>query len=137
MGALLLGIMLAVFGLNRWRQNQGTVAAAPTWGCGFAFPTSRMSYSADGYSEIAENGVFCSCLTPENRDGRSIGLFPQSRNFVFTAPDPVLEKFFKPLFRRAAGSCRRCCRLQSGNLHIYLLYVFCATILLLFWVGQR
>lgn len=137
MAALLLGAMLAVFILNRWRQGRGEVTSAATWGCGFAFPTSRMSYSADGYSEIAQSGVFCSCLTPVNRDGRSIALFPGGRNFVFSAPDPVLERFFRPLFRWAAGSCRRCCRLQSGNLHIYLLYVFCATILLLFWVGQR
>lgn len=137
MAALLVGVMLTVFALNRRRQNQGTVAAASTWGCGFAFPTSRMSYSADSYSEVAQSGIFCSCLTPENRDGRSIALFPPGRNFIFFAPDPVLEKFFKPLFRKAAGLCRRCCRLQSGNLHIYLLYVFCATILLLFWVGQR
>jgi hypothetical protein len=96
-----------------------------------------MSYSAESYSELAQSGMFCSCLTPESKDGRTIGYFPMRRFFVFSAPDPVLEKFFKPLFQRLAGYCRRCCRLQSGNLHIYMLYVFSTTVLLLFWVGQR
>jgi len=137
MALLLLGTLLAAFSFNRWRQGRGTVAAAGTWGCGFAFPSSRMSYSAESYSELAQSGILCSCLTPESKDGRTIGFFPMRRSFVFTAPDPVLEKFFKPLFQRLAGYCRRCCRLQSGNLHIYLLYVFSATVLLLFWAGQR
>jgi formate hydrogenlyase subunit 3/multisubunit Na+/H+ antiporter MnhD subunit len=137
MAFLLIGALLAAFSFNRWRQGRGTVAAASTWGCGFAFPSNRMTYSAESYSELAQSGMFCSCLTPKSKDGRTIGFFPIRRFFVFTAPDPVLEKFFKPLFQRLADYCRRCCRLQSGNLHIYLLYVFCTTILLLFWVGQR
>ncbi len=137
MALLLLGALLAAWSFNRWRQGRGTVAAGPTWGCGFAFPTSRMSYSAESYSELAQSGMFCSCLTPESRDGRTIGFFPPPKSFAFAAPDPVLEKLFKPLFRRLAGYCRRCCRLQSGNLHIYLLYVATATVLLLFWAGQR
>lgn len=137
MALLLLGVLLAVFSFNRWRQGRGTVTSAGTWGCGFAFPSSRMAYSAESYSELAQSGMFCSCLTPESKDGRTIGFFPMHRFFVFNAPDPVLEKFFKPLFHRLAGYCRRCCRLQSGNLHIYLLYVFSATILLLFWAGKR
>jgi formate hydrogenlyase subunit 3/multisubunit Na+/H+ antiporter MnhD subunit len=137
MALLLLGVLLAAFSFNRWRQGRGTVTSAGTWGCGFAFPSSRMAYSAESYSELAQSGMFCSCLTPESKDGRTIGFFPMRRFFVFNAPDPVLEKFFKPLFHRLAGYCRRCCRLQSGNLHIYLLYVFSATILLLFWAGKR
>jgi formate hydrogenlyase subunit 3/multisubunit Na+/H+ antiporter MnhD subunit len=137
MAFLLIGALLAAFSFSRWRQGRGAVAAASTWGCGFAFPSSRMSYSAESYSELAQSGMFCSCLTPESKDGRTIGYFPLRRFFVFSAPDPVLEKFFKPLFQRLADYCRRCCRLQSGNLHIYMLYVFSTTVLLLFWVGQR
>jgi NADH:ubiquinone oxidoreductase subunit 5 (subunit L)/multisubunit Na+/H+ antiporter MnhA subunit len=137
MALLLIGALLAAFSFNRWRQRRGTVASAGTWGCGFAFPSSRMSYSAESYSELAQSGILCSCLTPESKDGRTIGFFPLRRSFLFNAPDPVLEKFFKPLFQRLAGYCRRCCRLQSGNLHIYMLYIFSATVLLLFWAGLR
>jgi len=42
-----------------------------------------------------------------------------------------------PLLTAIAADYCRCCRLQSGNLHIYLLYIFSTTILLLFRVGQR
>ena len=138
MAFLLLGVLLAAFSFSRWRQRLGIVAAANTWGCGFAFPTSRMAYSAESYTELAQSGMFCSCLIPESRESQAIGYFPLNRLFAFTTPDPVLERFFRPLFRWVAGYCRRwCCRLQSGNLHIYLFYVFSATILLLFWAWQR
>ncbi|MBU0664827.1 MAG: hypothetical protein KJ990_09830 [Proteobacteria bacterium] len=138
MAFMLLGSLLAAFSFSRWRQRRGTVAAANTWGCGFAFPASRMAYSAESYTELAQSGMFCSCLIPESKDGQTVGYFPLIRSFVFTAPDPLLEKFFRPLFQWTAGYCRRCCcRLQSGNLHIYLFYVFSATILLLFWAWQR
>jgi len=134
---LLLGLLLAAFAFGRWRQGRGGQTAAATWGCGFAFPTSRMSYRAESYSELARNTVFCECLAPAAEDGRTIGLFPGPRRFVATAPDPVLEKFFRPLFRRAAGWCRRCRGLQSGNLHLYMFYIFAATTLFLLWVSQR
>lgn len=138
MALVLFGGLLSAFGFSRWRQRRGIVTVANTWGCGFAFPTSRMAYSAESYTELAQSGMFCSCLIPESREGQALGYFPLSRLFVFTAPDPVLERFFRPLFQWAAGWCRRwCCRLQSGNLHIYLFYVFSATILLLFWAWQR
>jgi len=138
MAFLLLGALLAAFSFSRWRQRRGTVAAAGTWGCGFSFPTSRMAYSAESYTELAQSGMFCSCLIPESRESQTIGYFPLLRSFVFNAPDPVLERFFRPLFQWTAGYCRRWgCRLQSGNLHIYLFYVFSATILLLFWAWQR
>jgi NADH:ubiquinone oxidoreductase subunit 5 (subunit L)/multisubunit Na+/H+ antiporter MnhA subunit len=137
MALLLFAAIIAAFTFSRWRQGQGMVACAGTWGCGFSFPSSRMAYTAEGYTEYAQNSILGNRLTAESRGGLSICLFPVERDFVFTALDPVLERIFRPLFRKAADYCRRCCRLQSGNLHIYLLYIFSTTILLLFWVEQR
>ena len=137
MAFLLFAAIAAAFTFSRGRQRQGMMADATTWGCGFSFPSSRMAYTAEGYTEYAQTGMFGNILAAESRDGLRICLFPVERDFVFTALDPVLERFFRPLFRKAADYCRRCCRLQSGNLHIYLLYIFSTTILLLFWVGQR
>jgi NADH:ubiquinone oxidoreductase subunit 5 (subunit L)/multisubunit Na+/H+ antiporter MnhA subunit len=137
MAVLLLGCILAAYGFLRWRQGRGSVAASTTWGCGYAFPTSRMSYSAESYAELPQSAMFCSCLNPSTRDGRTIGFFPEVKNFSLEAPDPVLARVFKPFFRWAAGVCSGFRGLQAGQLHVYLLYIFSATILLLFWVGQR
>ena len=137
MALLLLGCILAAYGFLRWRQGRGIVAASRTWGCGFAFPSSRMSYSAESYTELPQSAMFCNCLSPSTEDGRTIGFFPEAKRFSFEAPDPVLERLFKPFFRRAARVCSGFRGLQAGQLHVYLLYIFSATILLLFWVGQR
>lgn len=137
MAVLLLGCILAAYVFLRWRQSRGVVAASATWGCGFAFPSSRMSYSAEGYTELPQSAMFCSCLKPSTEDGRTIGFFPEARSFSLEAPDPVLARLFKPFFRRAADVCSGFRGLQAGQLHVYLLYIFSATILLLFWVGQR
>lgn len=137
MAILLLVCILAAYGFLRWRQGNAPVPASATWGCGFGFPTSRMSYSAESYTELPQSAMFCSCLRPSTEDGREIGFFPDLRKFSFTAPDPVLERLFRPFFRWAAGVCSGFRGLQAGQLHVYLLYIFSATILLLFWVGQR
>ncbi|MCX5875272.1 MAG: proton-conducting transporter membrane subunit [Deltaproteobacteria bacterium] len=137
MAVFLLGCILAAYGFSRWRQGCGIVPSSATWGCGFAFPSSRMSYSAESYTELPQSAMFCSCLNPSTEDGRTIGFFPEAKSFSFEAPDPVLERLFKPFFRRAARVCSGFRGLQAGQLHVYLLYIFSVTILLLFWVGQR
>ncbi|MFA6497864.1 MAG: proton-conducting transporter membrane subunit [Desulfurivibrionaceae bacterium] len=137
MAVLLLGCILAAYGFLRWRQGRGLVPTSATWGCGFAFPTSRMSYSAESYTELPQSALFCSCLRPSTEDGRTIGFFPEVTRFSFAAADPVLARVFKPFFRRAADVCSGFRGLQAGQLHVYLLYIFSATILLLFWVGQQ
>ena len=137
MAVVLLGCILAAYTLLRWRQGREPVPTSATWGCGFAFPTSRMSYSAESYTELPQSALFCSCLTPSTEDGRTIGFFPEVTRFFFAAPDPVLARLFKPFFRWAADVCSGFRGLQAGQLHVYLLYIFSVTILLLFWVGQR
>ena len=137
MAVLLLGCILLAYGFLRWRQGRAPVPASATWGCGFAFPTSRMSYSAESYTELPQSAMFCSCLRPATEDGRTIGFFPEAKSFSFTAPDPVLTGLFKPFFRWAARVCSGFRGLQAGQLHVYLLYIFSTTILLLFWLGQR
>lgn len=137
MAVLLLGCILVAYVFSRWRQGGGVIPSSATWGCGFAFPTSRMSYSAESYTELPQSAMFCGCLRPSTEDGRTIGFFPEAKMFSFEAPDPVLTRLFKPFFRWAARLCSGFRGLQAGQLHVYLLYIFSATILLLFWVGQR
>jgi formate hydrogenlyase subunit 3/multisubunit Na+/H+ antiporter MnhD subunit len=135
--ALLLGFILIAYGFSRWRQGNVQAPSVATWGCGFSFPSSRMAYRAESYTELPQSAMFCNCLSPTTNAGRTIGFFPAEKNFSFTAPDPVLEKLFRPFFQWAAGTCSTFRGLQSGQLHVYLLYIFSATILLLIWVGQQ
>jgi formate hydrogenlyase subunit 3/multisubunit Na+/H+ antiporter MnhD subunit len=120
---------------SRWLQAKNRTTAAPTWGCGYAFATSRMAYSAEGFTELAATGLFSKGLQPTVADGRSLGLFPEPALFSHQAPDLVLDGVFQPLFDRLAGVCLRCRHLQSGLVHTYVAYIFMTTLLLLAWVA--
>ena len=133
----LLVTLVLVVGLSRWLQARKHTGYASTWGCGFAFPTSRMSYSAESFSELASTSFLSETLQPKVADGRSLSLFPEAACFSHQAPDLVLDGFYQPLFDRIAGGCSRLRRLQSGLVHVYMFYIFSATLLLLVWVAMR
>jgi formate hydrogenlyase subunit 3/multisubunit Na+/H+ antiporter MnhD subunit len=133
---LLLGAVLGVYGCSRRQQKRTPPPVAATWRGGFAFPTSRMAYSAEGYTELPQSAIFCNCLRPATADGRPSTFFPATGSFSFAAPDPVLEKLFRPFFLRVARRCSTFRALQAGHLHAYLLYIFTVTILLLIWMAQ-
>jgi formate hydrogenlyase subunit 3/multisubunit Na+/H+ antiporter MnhD subunit len=115
--------------MPRWK------GAAPTWGCGFPFPSARMSYSAEGFNELAQNSFYCDCLCPEVNGGEPTALLPGRAVFAHNAGDFFLQAVYLPLFQTAAGFCSRMRRLQSGLLQIYIFYVFCTLILLLGWLA--
>ena len=110
-------------------------AAAPTWGCGFLFPTARMSYSAEGFSELAHRSFYCDCLRPRVSGGQPVALLPGRVVFAHDAGDFFLQAVYLPLFRTAGGFCSRMRGLQSGLLQIYLFYIFGAMTLLLGWLA--
>lgn len=126
-----LGVMVVVVAIRTWRlRNTGRIA---TWGCGYLKPSSRMAYTAGGYSQLAQDTLFCSCVMPTADSTRSAALFPPPARFDQERPDPVLTRCFLPLFRKLAEHASTCRGLQAGQLNIYVLYIFTATILLLGW----
>ncbi|MDD2469069.1 MAG: hypothetical protein PHI97_34310, partial [Desulfobulbus sp.] len=122
---------------SRWLNSLGQAGSVPTWGCGYAFPTSRMSYSAEGFTELAETSLLCKCLQPEVQGGRSTSLFPKTATFRHRAPDPVLDSWYHPLFDWVAVFCISLRRLQSGSVPLYLFYMFITMGLFLAWVVIR
>ena len=120
---------------SRWLQSKRRSGSASTWGCGYAFATSRMAYSAEGFTELAATSFFSKGLQPAVADGRSLSLFPEAALFHHHSPDLVLEGIFYPLFDRVAAKCLRCRRVQSGVVHVYVAYIFMTTVLLLAWVA--
>jgi hydrogenase-4 component B len=131
-GLLLLLICAVVFLL--WVRARRSAASAATWGCGFAQPTARMSYSAAGFSELAQRHLLPQWLRPCTAGGAPQGLFPKGEELHQQCPDPVLQRVFAPFFQAAARHCVRLRWLQQGRLHVYLLYIFITCALLMVWV---
>ncbi len=130
-GALLLvGLLALASGLLR-RKAVGAAATAPTWGCGYRFPTSRMQYTASSFAQIL-TGLFGWGLRPDRHGGEVRGLFPAATAFSSHTPDAVLDRLLLPVCRVAARlSTWLRGRLQHGITGIYLLYTALTLCLLL------
>ncbi len=126
-----LAALVAIVAIRTWRRRNASRLA--TWGCGYLKPSARMAYTAGSYSQFAQDTVFCSCVTPTGASTRGPALFPPPAQFGQERLDPALTRWFLPLFGKLAERAYAFRRLQAGQLSIYVLYIFIATILLLGW----
>ena len=63
--------------------------------------------------------------------------FPRAASFRTEAPDPFGAKLYEPFAARWAGRLARLRRLQSGQLTLYLVYVFLTMLVTLAWSVLR
>jgi len=132
-GGILLLTLLALAWLVRTLRRLRPLAMAGTWGCGYRFPSPRMAYTGDGFTEFAWQHLLPRQLRPQIRGGRVAGLFPVATELDQQSRDPILIGILQPLFSRLADFCQRLRWLQQGRLPVYLLYIFIASTALIVW----
>jgi hydrogenase-4 component B len=122
--ALFLLLLLGLVALYVRRSRQGKeVASAPTWGCGYAFPTARMQYTASSFADLL-TGLFRWGLRPEQHGGHVNGTLPAASAWSTHTPDTVLDRLLIPLLEFSAKvSTWLRARLQNGSMGLYLLYI--------------
>ena len=129
-----LAFFLVLLGLVAFRYRRRLVDPhITTWGCGFVKPTPRMSYTAGGYGQLAQETVYCGCLRPLVTGERKKELFPVAWQWLTALVDPILDRGFSPLFARVTALAATGRGIQSGQLSLYFAYFFVATLLLLGW----
>ncbi|MGB7623947.1 MAG: hydrogenase 4 subunit B [Terriglobia bacterium] len=105
-----------------------------TWGCGRALQTSRFEYTATAFANPFKR-VFGLLYRPVKE--LDIEFHPESRFFMRTiayrneARSVFEDALYRPLSRFAQSLGRRARVLQSGNVHVYLLYILIALVVLL------
>jgi len=129
-GALLAGT-LALLALTGRAHRQ-----EPTWDCGYAAPTARMQYTSKSVGASITD-VLPAFLAPSERVQPPSGLFPETASFASEAPDPFGEKLYEPFVARWAVRLARLRWLQSGQLNLYLVYIFVTTLVTLAWTVIR
>jgi hydrogenase-4 component B len=112
------------------RVRQAGSAEDATWGCGYLAPTSRMQYSASSFAEMLVR-FFEGILRPHREVRPPAGAFPASSSFGSHVPEAVLELVYIPLLERANLKLSAIRKLQSGQLHLYILYIFVTLVLML------
>lgn len=127
---LTLGGLLAVDFYRRIKQE--TVGSSVTWGCGYLKPSPRMQYSASSFAEMIVK-LFAGALRPHVEKPDITGPFPQRSRFASHVPEAVLALAIVPFFKAVDERFSTIRRLQHGQLHLYILYVFITLCLLLVW----
>jgi hydrogenase-4 component B len=136
--ALALAVLLAaipiglrIMGANTRRRYY------ETWGCGRALQTARFEYTATAFANPFKR-VFGFLYRPVKE--LDIKFHPESRFFVRTisyrneARSIIDEAIYGPLGRFVNAVAERARVLQSGNVHIYLMYILVALVALLILV---
>jgi formate hydrogenlyase subunit 3/multisubunit Na+/H+ antiporter MnhD subunit len=132
-----LAIFLVAAGLAalRLRLLAGRpVAAAATWGCGYAAPSTRMQYTASSFVQPLTE-VFGTVLGTRRRVSPPTGLFPQRAALATETPDPWRDRVYAPLFAGVARGAATLHWLQHGRLQLYVLYIAVTLLVLLVWFG--
>ncbi len=124
-----LMVAFAAFFFKR-RLAQLPCGATETWGCGYTAPTSRMQYTASSFAEMLVH-FFRGILRPRSHVPTVRGPFPTTAHFASHVPETMLDLVYIPLLQRLYAKTAPIRRMQSGHLHLYMLYTFITLILLL------
>ena len=127
---LLLGTSLAAVLYRRFKLSSGSDSM--TWSCGYLRPSARMQYSASSFAEMLVN-LFAVALQPTREKPVISGPFPKTSRFASHVPEAVLELIIVPFFMAVDARFSVIRRLQHGQLHLYILYVFITLCMLLVW----
>lgn len=131
-GLLLVAAAIAVSLLWRWRLGKAGVTSASTWGCGYLRATPRMQYAATSFSEIAVS-VFNGVMRQRITRPVLTGIFPGRARCTDEPTETVMSRIIAPLFCVTGILFAFLRRLQNGQMHVYMLYIFVTLFILMFW----
>jgi len=124
-------VVLAVLGAAWLAGRRRSVARlTPTWACGLPGLNSRMQYTSTAFSKPLRK-VFSRAYRPDRTvEVRPAGetYFPAEISYHSVRTTSYERKLYRPLVEAIVGSARRVRRLQTGNIQVYLLYIFLALI---------
>ena len=133
---VLVGAALVALGACLLALRPRAPRRVPTWDCGYASPTARMQYTSGSFG-AAITAVLPGFLTPTSLVEPPGGAFPGGASFRTEAPDPFGARLYEPFTAWWAGRLARLRRLQSGQLTLYLVYVFLTMLVTLAWSVLR
>ncbi len=115
-----------------FRRKYGTGENGITWDCGYAEPTARMEYTGSAFVQPLTD-FFRGILRPAERSAAVDGLFPKRASFHSETEDGAEHWLWRPLFTWTAKTADRVHLLQSGYLHLYILFMVLALLAMLIW----
>lgn len=131
--ALLITLVLVIGTAYLRRLRSLPRSHGATWGCGYPEPTARMQYTGTSFSEMVVN-FFGAIVAPKRRrPALAAAIPPAGTRFDYTVVETVLDRFLTPLFEWVGLGFSYLRRVQHGQLHIYVLYIFATLCVLMIW----
>lgn len=134
--ALLLGLflVLAVFAAVKTAGAKSSKRIYGTWDCGFGKLNARLQYTATGFSKpirIVLRGLYRPTRQLQVEPGPS-PYYHKSMKYIVSTQS-IFEKYFYGPLTGAVTNLSRKLRLvvQTGSVHIYLVYIFVTMVVLL------
>jgi formate hydrogenlyase subunit 3/multisubunit Na+/H+ antiporter MnhD subunit len=129
---VLFMVIAALVWLRRTRPVGPPQPDVGTWDCGYLDPTPRMQYTATSFSQPLIELV-SGVIRPRERLHKPEGFFPASGSYASDTPDVVEKSGWTPLFKSAEWLLQRFRWIQTGSIHLYILYIAITLIVLLIW----
>ena len=133
LGAAVLFVLIALLAALRKALLAGRpVGAAPTWDCGYARPAATMQYTASSFAQPLTD-LFGQLLRTSRHATLPSGLFPAKASLTTETPDVCREEVFQPVFSSIDWGLSKLRRIQTGHVHLYVLYIALTLVVLLAW----
>lgn len=133
---LVLSIVIMVMAilalLKRAAMRSLPAERAPTWGCGYALPTSWMQYTASSFAEPILR-IFRNVLGYDVKGGKPKGYFPKEEAVSSHVVEASEDLAFQPLYQFIQFVSTKLKIIQYGYTQLYLLYIFVFLLFLLVW----
>jgi hydrogenase-4 component B len=103
-----------------------------TWGCGFQKGTARIQYTDASFTD-PQTEVFSRLMGVQVQSSMDKSYFPAHASYSIEAPDRLRLRLYAPLFDAVRRLCDACKIIQSGRIHLYILYMLATLVALLLW----
>lgn len=130
---LLIGLVLIIGVAYLRKLRMSPCSQAATWGCGYLEPTARMQYTGTSFSEMAVSFLGVIAGPDRRRPKLDTAIAAAGARFYYSATETVLERVLTPVFHVAGLTFSYLRRVQHGQLHIYVLYIFATLCILMVW----
>ncbi len=126
-GLLLVALTAFFWLLRRLNIQRRPLGSDETWSCGYSATSSRLQYTGSSFSATAVH-FFRPLLNTRERHA--------DLNLRTATPDIFTRAFYGPLLRLIRNNLARLSFIQSGRVHLYILYLVLALVIsLIFTLG--
>lgn len=131
---ILLVVLVMIIGFAYLKKVRSAPSSqGATWGCGYLAPTPRMQYTGTSFSEMIVSLAGAIIAPLRRRPKLDTTMARPGARFDYTPAETVLDQVLTPIFQWTGFGFSYLRKVQHGQLHIYVLYIFATLCVLMVW----